>query len=135
MHSSSVYTILLTYLKQRSTGDLDTESIKNDLAKIGKNQGEIYDILIEFDDEWDRDLLHRKLMKKAEFNVIIGCILAIGAGTFCILSAVNMLSFQGFTIIPYGLVASGIFAALMGWNYMKTAKIREKRLKLKYQNW
>ena len=63
MRNETVYDILLDYLNQRKNAELDSESIKRRLKRNGKNEDEIHQIIVEFDDEWDRECIHLKEVK------------------------------------------------------------------------
>lgn len=134
MKTDSVYTILKMYFEQRSQNNRDNKPIAEHLKNIGKTPDEIHEILIEFDDEWDRELLLRKEVKNAKIYFIGGSAAAIAIGAFTIFTALNPIGMR-LTYVWYGGVAGGLLLAIKGWNNLKKQENREKRLKIKYENW
>jgi hypothetical protein len=135
MKTENVYTLLQNYFEQRSRNISNTTSLKRELGNLGKTPDEIYEILIEFDDDWDRELIHRHEVKHAKLYFIGGLAIAVLIGSVCILSTLNLIPNHGVTYIWYSGVAAGFLLAIKGWNGNKTQKIRQERLKLKYENW
>ena len=135
MQKETVYDILLDYLDQRQKAELDTSSIERRLRKIRKNEDQIHQILIEFDDEWDRECNHQREVKNSQTIFVGGLIAAFCIGTISILSALGFGIFPNFTIVWVGGVAGGFMLAIKGFNGMRKRKLREKRLKIKYQKW
>lgn len=135
MQKENVYDILLDYLDQRQKAELDSASIERRLRKMRKNKDQIHQIMIEFDDEWDRECIHQREVKNSKTIFVGGLIAAFCIGTINIISALGFGPFPNFTIIWIGGVAGGFMLAIKGFNGMRKRKLREKRLKIKYENW
>lgn len=135
MRNETVYDILLDYLNQRKNAELDSELIKRRLKRNGKNEDEIHQIIVEFDDEWDRECIHLKEVKNSKTIFIGGLLAAVCIGIISILSALGFGIFPNFTLTWFGGVAAGLMLAIKGFNGMRKRTLREKRLKIKYQNW
>jgi len=135
MRDENVYDILLDYLDQRKDGTLDSSSIERRLRKMRKSQDQIHQIMIEFDDEWDRECIHTREVKNSTKLFYGGLLAAFCIGVISILSALGVRLFSNITIVWIGGVAGGFMLAIKGFNGMRKTKLREKRLKIKYQNW
>lgn len=135
MQKETVYDILLDYFEQRRNATLDTQSIRIRLEKIGKNDDQIHEILIEFVDEWGREMAQQREFKNASFYTYGGASLALGVGFVSMLSALNIQPFARIPIIWYGGVVAGILFMLRGIGLSKQRKTRQDRLKLKYEKW
>lgn len=134
MEKETVYDILLDYLEQRKNAQLDSVSIKKRLARIGKTEDQIYEFMIEFDDEWDREMQYMQLLKKAKFNLYGGSILALVFAIISVFSALKIITIGGLSMVFYGAVATGLVGAIWGSNTIKMYKLRDERLKIKYLN-
>lgn len=135
MSRETIYEVLIDYLEQRKSAQLDLQSIRRRMEKIGKTEDEIHQLLIEFDDEWDREQLHLHEVKYAKSLFLGGLILAFSIGIVSILSAMNIGPFSRIPFIWYGGVAAGLLLAFKGRNGIRKTKFREKRLKIKYLKW
>ncbi|MCR9171416.1 MAG: hypothetical protein NXI10_02920 [bacterium] len=135
MKNETVYDILLDYLEQRKSFNLDSKSIERRLSKIGKNEDQIHEIMVEFDDEWDREQLFQHELKKANFNLYGGGFLAVAFAVLSILSALNVITFGGVNFVFYGAVAFSTASAIWGWNTLRKSDLRDKRLRIKYEKW
>ncbi|XOV66447.1 MAG: hypothetical protein ACFHU9_12545 [Fluviicola sp.] len=135
MSNKTVYNILLDYFEQRKNANLDTKSIKRRLQKIGKNEHQVDEIMIEFVDEWERQMAHERETKNATFFVFGGAFLTLGVGTVSIMSALNIQPFARIPVIWYGGVAAGLFFTFRGLNLQRQKKSRFQRLKVKYEKW
>jgi hypothetical protein len=113
MKTDSVYSILKIYFEQRSQNNPDSTSITDHLRHIGKSNDEIHEILIEFDDEWDRELLLRKELKNAKIYFTGGLSAAIAIGAFTIFSALNPISLR-ITYVWHGGIAGGLLLSIKG---------------------
>ena len=135
MRKESTYDILLDYLTQRNNGTLDSKSIDKCLQNIGKDVDQIHEILVEFIDEWEREQLHQTELKRAKRSFSRGIVITVMMITVNLLFALGFFPVRGISILLYGAVAAGMFMTIWGWNTLRRSKMRDDRLKIKYQNW
>lgn len=132
MKKETVYDILLDYLDQRRNGALDLEKIQTRLESIGKNDEQVQEIMIVFDDEWDQDCMLERSVKNAHVIFAGGAVVAISLG---IVSFLSFLGYVPLVLLWAGGVTAGIMLTIKGWNGIRYKKLHEKRLKNKYQSW
>ena len=135
MQNETAYDILLDYLDQRKNQNLNSKSIERRLKNLGKNEDQIHQIMIEFDDEWDRECMHHREVKNSKTFFVGGLLAAFCAGIISILSALGFGILPNFTLVWIGGVSAGLMLALKGASGIRKSKLRTNRLKIKYQNW
>lgn len=136
MNNQALITLLNNYLEDRKNKRFSSEAFKNELRKLGKNEEEIHELYIEFDDEWTKEEMSLLNLKKSKGQMIYGTLLAVGMGTASILSAVQVYDAGTPGIIIFdGAVATGLLLFLKGFNDMRMEKIRKKRRIMKWAAW
>ena len=129
--------LLELYISTKRSGEpIDKKDFADRLALLGKSEAQIHDILIEFDDDCDKELLAGMGAKKAKRLMIFGLILGFGGIILSISMALGVFgSISGFTVVPYGIVAASFIAAGKAYAEIGLVKKRKKRRALKWENW
>ena len=96
-HSSTLVNLVEKYIAQKRDGELvDQNYFENELRKLGKSQDQINDLIIEMDDDADKELLAGEGLKRSNKIFTFGLILGI-------LGMVFTFAWAFFRLLDFGL--------------------------------
>ena len=137
-NTHSLVELVEDYISQkRNRAPIDTEHFKSKLNRLGYSSDQISDILIEMDDDADKELLAGDGTKKAKQKLVLGLIIGILGMIFTITYALGAFggSASGIVIIPFGLIGGAFIIAGKTYTELGLVKKRKKRRSLKYEKW
>lgn len=137
-HSSTLVNLVEKYVSQKQDGDLiDQNYFENELQKLGKSPNQIHDLIIEMDDDGDKEVLAEEGLKKSNRIFGFGLTLGIIGIVLTIAWALDMYGFGSgrLTIVPFVLIAGAFIAVGKSYSEIGLVEKRRKRRALKYQNW
>ncbi|MDG1333051.1 MAG: hypothetical protein P8P74_12030 [Crocinitomicaceae bacterium] len=124
--------------RKRNRVPLGSAYFRSELKRIGYSPDQIQDLLIEMDDDADKELLAGDGVKKAKQKLIISLLVGILGMSLSIAGAVSgvfgVISF-GLIIIPFGLIGATFVVAGKAYAEIGLVNKRKKRRFLKYQKW
>lgn len=137
-HSSTLVNLVEKYVAQKRDGELiDQNYFENELRKLGKSPDQIHDLIIEMDDDADKELLAGEGLKRSNRIFTFGLILGVGGIILTIAWAADMFGFGSgrLTIVPFGLIGGAFIAVGKSYSEIGLVEKRRKRRALKYENW
>lgn len=124
------------YFQERvNSGTFSETNYRRRLKKLRKTDGEIYDILIELDDDFDKFLLKGMPSKRAKLIAVLGFSAAISLMVITILMATGKFLSGNIIIVFTSGIGTGIVTGLKGLNELKMEKYRKERRMFKWENW
>jgi len=123
--------------RRRNRIPLDTEYFRNELKRLGYSPDQISDILIEMDDDADKELLAGDGSQKAKQKLIISLIVGLLGILISIAGVIGFFGIvsMGLMIIPFGIVGTSFVVAGKAYTEIGLVEKRRKRRFLKYPQW
>ena len=137
-HSSTLVNLVEKYVSQKRDGDLiDQNYFENELLKLGKSPDQIHNLILEMDDDADKEVLAAEGLKRSNKIFTFGLILGLFGIVLTIAWAMDIFGFGGgrLTIVPFVLIAGAFIAVGKSYSEIGLVEKRRKRRALKYQNW
>ena len=137
--TNSLAELVEEYISQkRDRKPSDTAYFKSKLQRLGYLPSQVDDLLIEMDDDADKELLAGDGLKKAKLKLIVSLIVGFAGMTISIAAA--LVGIFGFTsislmVIPFGIIGGSFIVAGKAYSEIGSVKKRKKRRSLKYQKW
>lgn len=124
------------YISEKRNGRrIDEKSFTRRLEKLKKTDEQVHQIMIEMDDDCDKELLASSGVKKAKKGLVMSIVIGLSLAVFSILSALGHL-FQGNVVVVfYGGIATAFLFGGKSYNEIVGVKLRRKRRELKWKNW
>lgn len=122
---------------KRDSKPIEATMFSSELTRLGFSPSQVADLLIEMDDDADKELLAGEGVKKAKNKLVVALIVGISGIVLTLANAVGVLPFApfGVMIIPYGIVAAAFIVAGKAYSEIGLVDKRKKRRFLKYQDW
>lgn len=131
-----VIDIVEDYLAKRISGeDFSSSELRRRIKNTGVSEDMLEDILIEIDDELDRERLNQITLNKSRKLLFLGPLLAICFMTISILSAMGFLFNGRVFIIFYGVIAVGILTGYQAYFKIKKSKLVKERREIKWRSY
>lgn len=131
-----LHLLLLEYLASRKSPEYHSDApFRRKLQLMKKTESEIHEILIEFIDEWEKELMDLQMIKTSNFNIIVGAIAGVTLCLFTWIAASGYFGKYKFLIISYGLIAGSFGMVINGFSMKKRVKLRQQRREIKWRNW
>lgn len=134
--NDNLISIVEDYISEKRNGqNLNKNTYTIRLKKLKKTEDQIHEIMMEIEDDCDRELLASSGVKNAKKGIIISVIVGLSLALVSILSALGYL-FQGnLMVLFYGGIASAFFFGTKNYNEIVGVEHRRKRRELKWKNW
>ncbi|NVK63141.1 MAG: hypothetical protein HWE22_01090 [Flavobacteriales bacterium] len=122
--------------KKRENAPIETAQFRQRIRKLGYSEDQTQDILIEIDDDADKELLAGIGIKRAKQRLVSSLIIGFAGIAFSIAGALGLFSFgTGILIVPFGIVGAAFIAAGKAYAEIGLVEKRKKRRRLKYDGW
>lgn len=110
---------------------------RKSLQQLGYSSDQIQNLLIEMDDDADKELLAGDGSKKAKQKLILSLLVAFAGIALSIAGAIGAFGLVslGLFIIPFGLIGTSFVVAGKAYAEIGLVEKRRKRRLMKYQNW
>lgn len=115
--------------------DFSEKTIEIELEQMGKSPAQIHELLIELDDEWKKEQLAIKRLKKNKKKLVLSIFSVILIGTFMILSARYPFLKGRSQLFPFILIGAILLTVLKAYDEIRKEKKRKKRRLLKWEIW
>ncbi|MFK7784986.1 MAG: hypothetical protein AB8B56_07715 [Crocinitomicaceae bacterium] len=120
--------------RKRNSAPLNNSYFQNRLERLGYSSDEIQELLIEIDDDADKELLAGEGTRKAKRKLVISLIVGVLGMIVSIVGAFVPVSL-GVTLIPLSLIGGSFVIAGRAYTEIGLVKKRRSRRAFKYQNW
>lgn len=129
----AVVELMEEYFAKRRESGLDSRYFQGKLEVLGKSEGEIHEILMELDNDWQKEMVFDAERKNLPWMLISGFFVV----TVCFFMAVwggqkNFLN-NSMNILWAGGMATGLLGILKAISVRKKAVRRAERRRMKYK--
>ena len=111
------------------------DSYTRRIQKLKKSEEEIHEILIEIQDDCQKEIIASNGIRNAKKMLILSVISGLILATVSIISAIGFLFQDKTTVLFYGGVAASIIYGAKNYRIIKSVDQRKKRRALKWSNW
>ncbi len=137
LRSHELVHLVEEYISQkRNQVPIETAPFRQRIRQLGYSEDQTQDLLIEIDDDADKELLAGIGLKKAKQRLVVSLIIGIIGIVFSTSAALGFFSAgAGILIIPFGLVGAAFITAGKAYAEIGLVEKRKKRRQLKYNGW
>lgn len=134
--NNNLVNIVEDYIAEKRNGShVDEKKYARRIGKLKKNEDQIHEIMIEMDDDCDKELLAGAGVKSAKKGIVISVIIFVALASTSILSALGLI-FQGkLFVLFYGGIAAAFLYGMKCYSEIVAVKQRKARRELKWKNW
>ena len=134
--NDSLTDIVEDYISEKRDGRRPSEAtLKSRLKRFIKNDDQIHEIIIEIDDDCDKELLAGSGAKKSKKGLTLSIIVFLGLCLITILSGLGFLFKGNLFVFFYGGIATSFLYGSKCYYEIIGVKQRMKRRELKWKNW
>lgn len=124
------------YISAKQNGQrIDIPYFHDSLERLGYSEAKIHELMLEMDDDADKELLAGMGLKKAKQLFVGGLIGAFLGAVLTIALTFTRFSGISVSILPYGLIGAAFITVGKAYAEIGLAKKRRKRRAFKYENW
>ncbi|MFT6982412.1 MAG: hypothetical protein ACJAUD_001179 [Crocinitomicaceae bacterium] len=126
--------IVEEYLSARiSKNPIPNKQIQQRIKRTRVPEEIVDDILLEMEDEWDREQLNQFAFKKAKMRMITGSLGSLSIFIIIIASILFNLMPERIIIVPYVLMAYGFLISFQGYFQIRKSKMVKERREIKWR--
>ena len=137
-HDYPIATLVEKYIAQKSNNiPINTPHFEAALRKMGKSPDQIHELLVEMDDDADKEIPAGIGLIQSRKIMIVGSLAGSLGITACIVAVRYDLGLDNFvmSIVPFGLIAFAFIAVGKAYSETRRMKKRMERRSIKYKNW
>ena len=135
-HSSTLVNLVEKYVSHKRDGKLiEQDYFQNELYKLGKSPDQIHDLMIEMDDDADKEVLAGEGLKRSNKIFSFGLILGILGIVLTIAGALGAFGSFRLSVVQVVLIGGAFLAVGKSYSEIGLVEKRRKRRALKYENW
>lgn len=121
-------------LEKRTSNKINQTHFKKRLEILGKNENQIHEILVEIDDDCDKELLAGQGIKKAKTGLFISLFIALGFASLSIATALGYLLGGRIQVFFFGIIGASLVYTIKSYQEIKAVKHRKKRRAMKWDS-
>lgn len=137
-HFTSLIDLVEEYIaRKRNRIPSDSAYFRRELERFGYSPDQVQNLLIEMDDDADKELLAGDGLKKARTKLIFSLIVGLLGMVLSFAGAVGLFGLVSLSLffIPFGIIGAAFLVAGKAYSEIGLVEKRKKRRLLKYQKW
>lgn len=134
--TENLHDIIEDYISgKRKNPRLKVEAFEKRILVQKISDSQLHDILIEMEDDCDKEMLAGSGIKKAKQKLFLSLLVALSFALISILSALGYLFEGKISFVFYGIIAVSLLTASYSYNEIRAVDQRSKRRELKWKKW